>query len=38
MRVIDAPSKNRPIPLYESTTSLVYNSRTEMTFTLRALR
>ena len=31
-------SKNRPIPLYQSTISLVYNSRTEMTVTLRALR
>ena len=27
-----------PIPLYQSTTSLVYNSRMEMTVTLRALR
>jgi len=31
-------SCNRPIPLYESTNSVVYNSRTEMTVTLRALR
>ena len=29
---------NRPIPLYESTNSVVYDSRTEMTVTLRALR
>jgi len=29
---------NRPIPLSESTTSLVYDSRAEMTVTLRALR
>ena len=29
---------NRPIALYESTTSLVYNSRTEMSITLRAVR
>jgi hypothetical protein len=30
--------RNRPIPLYESTNSVVYNSRTEMAVTLRALR
>jgi hypothetical protein len=36
MAYYDAAS-NRPIALYESTTSLVYNSITEITVTLRAV-